>query len=81
MHEHELFLKEKEEIDMLLQNHCKIVRVKENLSGAFVSFQLADQADEERITTLHLLTPDARKHLTNQLSTKKMEKSRTSRSI
>ncbi|EST10982.1 hypothetical protein [Sporolactobacillus laevolacticus] len=77
MHEHELFLKEKEEIDMLLQNDCKIVSVKENLSGAFVSFQLADQTDEERITTLHLLTPDARIYLTNQLSTKKMEESRT----
>lgn len=77
MHEHELFLKEKEEIDMLLQNDCKIVSVKENLSGAFVSFQLPDQAEDESITTLHLLTPDARKYLTNQLLGKKMKESMT----
>ncbi|MCO7174897.1 hypothetical protein ACFP7A_04500 [Sporolactobacillus kofuensis] len=72
MHEFKLFTEEKREIDELLNKDCSIVRVQENLDGAFIQFTQDDQT-----ITLHIRTPDGRKYLTNQLSAKRLNRTMT----
>lgn len=64
MHEHKQFLKEKHAIDDLLTGSSRIVHVEENLNGAFISFKTMDR---DEVTTIRLLTPNARKYFTNRL--------------
>ncbi|UOY93175.1 hypothetical protein MUG87_03315 [Ectobacillus sp. JY-23] len=56
------FIAEREKIDFLLERGYQIVSVHEDLDGAFVSFQKA----EDRIT-LHIQTADARKYFSVKL--------------
>ncbi|AST91044.1 MULTISPECIES: hypothetical protein [Sutcliffiella] len=57
MSEYQLFLQERDKMDVLLQKGYKITNVLENLSGAFVDF-----CKEEEKETLHIVTPEGRKY-------------------
>ncbi|GGL56073.1 hypothetical protein [Sporolactobacillus putidus] len=74
MHEYKIFLKEKKQIDELMEQGCQIVSVKENLNGAFVQFRPIDEEALDQVNTLRLLTPDSRKYFTNQLRLKRQVK-------
>lgn len=58
MSDHQGFLKEKKQIDELLQSGYRIRAVKETLEGDFVELERHLEKKE-----LHLLTADARKYL------------------
>lgn len=75
MHEYKIFLKEKKQIDELMEQGCRIVSVKENLNGTFVHFRPIDKEAPDQVKTLRLLTPDSRKYFTNQLRLKRQVKS------
>lgn len=75
MHEYKIFLKEKKQIDELMEQGCQIVSVKENLNGALVHFRPIGQEAPDQVKTLRLLTPDSRKYFTNQLRLKRQVKS------
>ncbi|MDQ0338229.1 hypothetical protein J2S00_001013 [Caldalkalibacillus uzonensis] len=64
MAESKQFFEEKEKIDALLNQGYSIVNIEENLSGAFVDFELqrTPRGNEERRKRLHILTADARKY-------------------
>ncbi|WP_141190354.1 hypothetical protein [Terrilactibacillus laevilacticus] len=71
MHEHQLFMKEKESIDDLVDQGYKIIGIKEDLSGAHVHFDYIDH-DNRSVKTkvLHVLSADARKYFTTLLFAK-----------
>lgn len=74
MHEYKIFLKEKKQIDELMEQGCRIVSVKENFNGTFVHFRPIDKEALDQVNTLRLLTPDSRKYFTNQLRLKRQVK-------
>ncbi len=67
MASYEDFLVEKKEIDHLIEQGYEITKVTENLSGAFVEFELPNDAldHSEKKKELHVLTADARKYFSN----------------
>ncbi|MTT30703.1 hypothetical protein GMB86_01570 [Terrilactibacillus sp. BCM23-1] len=71
MHEHQLFMEEKERIDNLVEQGYKITGIEENLSGAYVHFDYIDH-DNRNVETqiLHVLSADARKYFTTLLVAK-----------
>jgi hypothetical protein len=56
-------LEEKNKLDHYLQQGFVIHAAREDLSGAWIELRSADDAQ----VTLHLLTAEARIHLSNQL--------------
>ncbi|MCM3760107.1 hypothetical protein M3212_04800 [Alkalihalobacillus oceani] len=66
------FIEEKKKIDELLAKGYEITNVNENLSGAFVEFQLPNDALQhpEKSKELHILTADARKYFSNLILAK-----------
>lgn len=63
------FLKEKEKIDELYKSGYSITNVKENLSGAFLTFERSnmDLNNKEQTIEVQILTADARKYFSNLL--------------
>ncbi|WP_420768261.1 hypothetical protein ACNR9V_12835 [Parageobacillus thermoglucosidasius] len=64
------FLAEKEKIDYLIQQGYFIKNVRENLSGAFVEFELkrSDSSGKKGSTqVLHIQNADARKYFSSLL--------------
>jgi hypothetical protein len=64
------FLVERDQIDYLIQQGYYIKSVKENLSGAFVEFELKepDPSGKKNFTeTLHIKNADARKYFSTLL--------------
>lgn len=59
--EHELFLKEKKQIDELLEQGYRIQSVEESWFGTKVKFQLPNKLAEEK--ELLLRNPNARKYI------------------
>ncbi len=63
MTEYAEYVLEKEQIDLMLEKGYAIKEVKENLSGAFVTFEKGkDDSD-----ILHIKTADGRKYFSNLL--------------
>ncbi|WP_100374512.1 hypothetical protein [Bacillus sp. FJAT-45037] len=65
MSDYQEFLAERDEIDYLIQQGYVIKGVTENLSGAFVEFELPQEGVKEnsqRYERLHIKTADARKY-------------------
>ncbi|MDD9149012.1 hypothetical protein OYT88_10665 [Sporolactobacillus sp. CQH2019] len=75
MYEYKIFLKEKKQIDELMEQDYQIVSVKENLNGALIQFRPADRKSPDQVKALRILTPDARKYFTNRLRLKRKVKS------
>lgn len=70
MSSHQEFLEEKDKIDYLLQQGYYIKTVRENLSGAFVEFELKipDPSGKKDATQiLHIKNADARKYFSSLL--------------
>ncbi|MDE5414826.1 hypothetical protein [Alkalihalobacterium chitinilyticum] len=68
MAEYQQFIAEREKIDFLLEQGYMIKGVTENLSGAFVEFELKkpDPSGHKSPTErLHILTADARKYFSS----------------
>jgi hypothetical protein len=68
MSEYQEFLAEREKIDFLIEQGYQIKEVRENLSGAFVEFELRtpDKAGHKNaVERLHILTADARKYFSS----------------
>ncbi|WP_096188852.1 hypothetical protein [Evansella halocellulosilytica] len=61
MAEYQQFLNERDKIDHLIEQGYSIKSVIENLSGAFVEFEL-NKNGENQTETLHILNADARKY-------------------
>ncbi len=62
------FLREREQIDYLIEQGYYMKSVKENLSGSFVEFEKEDSLSETRdIQTLHITNADARKYFSSLL--------------
>jgi hypothetical protein len=62
------FLEEKEQIDYLVQQGYQIKGVTENLSGAFVEFELRNQSDvgnKNRTELLHISNAETRKYFSS----------------
>ncbi|MFX3616502.1 MAG: hypothetical protein ACE3JK_03165 [Sporolactobacillus sp.] len=66
MQEYEIFLKEKEQIDRLIEKDYPVISIEENLNGAFVSYRIAENGSSET-RIFHILTANGRKYLTNKL--------------
>ncbi|MFD2682200.1 hypothetical protein [Bacillus seohaeanensis] len=64
MSEYQEFLTERDKIDVLIQQGFRIIKVTENLSGAFVLFK---HKQNNRSVTLHVKTANARKYFSNLL--------------
>lgn len=60
------YLEERDKIDFLLQKGYRIQMVSENLSGAFVTFELTNEG-EKMTETLHIQNADARKYFSSML--------------
>ena len=68
MSEYQLFLKEKEQIDLFLQKGYKIKTVTETLNGSLVEFEkIKKPGDEKNKGILHIITPNARKYFVAKL--------------
>ncbi|MFC0560351.1 hypothetical protein [Halalkalibacter alkalisediminis] len=68
MSSYQEFMAEREKIDFLIEQGYQIKAVAENLSGAFVEFELLtpDSAGyKEPVERLHILTADARKYFSS----------------
>ncbi|MCA1029793.1 hypothetical protein LCL95_01950 [Bacillus timonensis] len=67
MSSYQEFLNERDKIDYLIQKGYKISGVTENLSGAFVEFELQTEgeAGTNEKEVLHILTADARKYFSS----------------
>ncbi|ADC49864.1 hypothetical protein BpOF4_09040 [Alkalihalophilus pseudofirmus OF4] len=65
MSDYQEYLAERDEIDYLIQQGYVIKGVTENLSGAFVEFELPAQSmsrGQQQYERLHIKTADARKY-------------------
>ncbi|WP_368505897.1 hypothetical protein AB3N04_10220 [Alkalihalophilus sp. As8PL] len=70
MSDYQEFLAERDEIDYLIQQGYVIKGVTENLSGAFVEFELPlhkRSKNRQQYERLHIKTADARKYFSVQL--------------
>ncbi|WP_332633577.1 hypothetical protein [Halalkalibacter flavus] len=68
MAEYQQFIAEREKIDFLIEQGYGIKGVTENLSGAFVEFELKEpdpSGHKNPIELLHILTADARKYFSS----------------
>ncbi|WP_042346152.1 hypothetical protein [Bacillus massiliigorillae] len=66
MSEHQIFIDEKNRLDVLLEKGYKIKNVMENLSGTFIELKSDDKLSEETVR-LHLTTANARKYFSVKL--------------
>ncbi|GAE35241.1 hypothetical protein [Halalkalibacter akibai] len=74
MSDYQDFIAEREQIDFLIEQGYQIKSVTENLSGAFVDFELVTpdpNGYKEPIERLHLLTADARKYFSSLIIAQK----------
>ena len=63
MREHQQYLIEREKIDYFIDRGYRINGITENLSGAFIEFNLKDvKTDEISNETLHIQTANGRKY-------------------
>lgn len=63
MREHQQYLIEREKIDYFIDRGYRINGITENLSGAFIEFNLNDvKTDEISNETLHIQTANGRKY-------------------
>ncbi|WP_273852690.1 hypothetical protein [Guptibacillus spartinae] len=63
MREHQQYLIEREKIDYFIGRGYRINGITENLSGAFIEFNLKDvKTDEISNETLHIQTANGRKY-------------------
>lgn len=67
MSEYQLFLKEREQIDFLIDKGYKIKTINENLNGAVVEFEKVEKSNEKSNETLYIQTPNARKYFSVKL--------------
>ncbi|MEQ2528245.1 hypothetical protein EKG37_04270 [Robertmurraya yapensis] len=58
MSDYQQYLQERDRIDYLYQKGYKITNIKEDLEGAQIEFQRAEEDKE----TLHILTAEGRKY-------------------
>jgi len=77
MHEYRSFLEEKRKIDELLQSNFHIVKIIENLNGAYVTLHRLGGTGDDHSATVHLLTADARRYMTNVLFAQRLKQSMT----
>ncbi|WP_110926599.1 hypothetical protein [Bacillus massiliglaciei] len=61
MTEHQEYLIEREQIEFLLEQGYRITSVSENLSGAFLDFELVNGTVQE-VKQLNIKTPEGRKY-------------------
>jgi hypothetical protein len=68
MSENQQFLQERDRIDFLIQKGYRIKKVTESLNGDIVEFVKRENNNEEnKVETLHILTPNARKYFSVKL--------------
>jgi hypothetical protein len=68
MSEYQLFLHEREKIDLFLQKGYKIKTVTETLNGSLVEFEkYENHSEEKKNAILHIVTPNARKYFVAKL--------------
>lgn len=68
MSEYQVFLQERDRIDLLVQEGYKIKSIIENLSGAFVEFEKITGPNNKRESeTLHISTANGRKYFSTLL--------------
>ncbi|WP_332698241.1 hypothetical protein [Halalkalibacter lacteus] len=68
MSEYKEFIAEREKIDFLIEQGYQIKAVTENLSGAFVEFELKtpdSSGYKEPVERLHIKSADARKYFSS----------------
>ncbi|WP_209124098.1 hypothetical protein [Alkalihalobacillus sp. BA299] len=68
MSEYHQYITEREKIDFLIEQGYRIKAVTENLSGAFVEFELKTPditGRKNEIERLHIITADARKYFSS----------------
>lgn len=63
MTEYAEYVLEREQIDLMIEKGYTIKHVKENLSGAFVTFE----REKDDTDILHIKTADGRKYFSNLL--------------
>ncbi|WP_088066628.1 hypothetical protein [Gottfriedia luciferensis] len=63
------FIIEKNQIDSLIMKDYKITNIRETLDGAFVDFE--NQAETEKLITLHIMNADTRKYFATLLLSKR----------
>ncbi|MGG4264391.1 hypothetical protein [Peribacillus simplex] len=66
MSEYQDYCLEREQIDLLLERGYRITRVSENLSGAFLDFELIEGTKQEW-KKLEIKTPEGRKYFSTLL--------------
>ena len=66
MSDHQLYMEEKNRLDVLLESGYHIKGVMENLSGTFVEM-CKEQANSENVVQIHLTTANARKYVSVKL--------------
>jgi hypothetical protein len=62
MSEHQLFLSERDKIDVLIQKGYRISNIIENLNGSYVEFVHPTKTESE---TLHISTANGRKYFSS----------------
>ncbi|MFB5282499.1 hypothetical protein [Peribacillus sp. Hz7] len=77
MSEYQEYVKERDQIDFLIQNGYRVKYITENLDGALVEFEKSDELSEKKKEILNILTPNARKYL----SAKLLEQQKTTNSV
>jgi hypothetical protein len=64
--DYQLFLTERDQIDVLLQKGYFLKNITENLSGDFIEFEHINNKEVSGVT-LHILTAEGRKYYTSLL--------------
>ncbi|USK71212.1 hypothetical protein [Peribacillus asahii] len=77
MSEYQEYVKERDQIDFLIQNGYRFKQINENLDGALVEFEKSEDLSEKKKEILNILTPNARKYL----SAKLLEQQKTANSV
>ncbi|MFJ8257228.1 hypothetical protein ACIQ4Z_08040 [Peribacillus asahii] len=67
MSEYQQYVKERDQINFLIQNGYKFKQITENLDGALVEFEKSENSSERKKEILNILTPNARKYLSAKL--------------
>ncbi|RID83536.1 hypothetical protein D1953_15840 [Peribacillus asahii] len=67
MSEYQEYVKERDQIDFLIQNGYRVKYITENLDGALVEFEKSENSSERKKEILNILTPNARKYLSAKL--------------
>ncbi|WP_141430658.1 hypothetical protein [Bacillus sp. 03113] len=74
MSDYQEYLAEKEKIDTFVNLGYQLTSVTENLSGAFLEFELKNEMNESKWEQLHIKTADARKYFSTLLNMQKATK-------